>query len=139
MYLNISTVQNEPLLPFGYGLSYTTFEYGELQLSSSEITADQHLTARIQVTNTGTRTGVETVQLYIRDMTGEVVRPLRELKGFQQLELQPGESSIAEFTISEDMLRYHHSDLSFTSDPGSFQLFVGPNSRDCLQASFKLV
>jgi len=130
---------NEPLLPFGYGLSYTTFEYGELQLSSSEITADRHLTVRIQVTNTGTRTGVETVQLYIRDMTGEVVRPLRELKGFQQLELQPGESTIAEFTISEDMLRYHHSDLSFTSDPGSFQLFVGPNSRDCLQASFKLV
>jgi beta-glucosidase len=91
------------------------------------------------VTNTGARTGVETVQLYIRDMTGEVVRPLRELKGFQQLKLQPGESKIAEFTISEDMLRYHHSDLSFTSDPGRFQLFVGPNSRDCLQASFKLV
>lgn len=130
---------NEPLLPFGYGLSYTRFEYGELHVSGSEMTAEQHLTARIEVTNTGTRTGIETVQLYIRDMTGEVVRPLRELKGFQRLELQPGETKVAEFSISEDMLRYHHSDLRFTSDPGSFQLFIGPNSRDTLQAGFKLI
>ena len=130
---------NEPLLPFGYGLSYTSFEYGELVISGSEMTAEQQLTVRVEVTNTGTRAGVETVQLYVRDVTGEVVRPLRELKGFQQLELQPGEGKTAEFAITEEMLRYHHSDLRFTSDPGSFQLFVGPNSRDTLQAAFKLI
>lgn len=130
---------NDPLLPFGYGLSYTTFEYGELKLSGNEITANQPLQVSVNVTNTGDRAGIETVQLYIRDVAGEVVRPMRELKGFVRLELAPGESAAAVFTITEEQLRYHHSDLTQASDPGTFQVFVGPNSRDTLVESFRLV
>ncbi|MEC0175932.1 glycoside hydrolase family 3 N-terminal domain-containing protein [Paenibacillus favisporus] len=130
---------NDPLLPFGYGLSYTTFEYGELKLSGNEITANQPLQVSVNVTNTGDRAGIETVQLYIRDVAGEVVRPMRELKGFIRLELAPGESTDAVFTITEEQLRYHHSDLTQASDPGTFQVFVGPNSRDTLAESFRLV
>ncbi|RED31674.1 beta-glucosidase BglX [Paenibacillus sp. VMFN-D1] len=130
---------NDPLLPFGYGLSYTTFEYGELKLSGNEITANQPLQVSVNVTNTGDRAGIETVQLYIRDVAGEVVRPMRELKGFVRLELAPGESADAVFTITEEQLRYHHSDLTQASDPGTFQVFVGPNSRDTLVESFRLV
>lgn len=130
---------NDPLLPFGYGLSYTTFEYGELKLSGNEITANQPLQVSVNVTNTGDRAGIETVQLYIRDVAGEVVRPMRELKGFVRLELAPGESADAVFTITEEQLRYHHSDLTQASDPGTFQVFVGPNSRDTLAESFRLV
>ncbi|MEK5644751.1 beta-glucosidase [Paenibacillus rhizosphaerae] len=130
---------NDPLLPFGYGLSYTTFEYGELKLSGNEITANQPLQVSVSVTNTGDRAGIETVQLYIRDVAGEVVRPMRELKGFVRLELAPGESADAVFTITEEQLRYHHSDLTQASDPGTFQVFVGPNSRDTLAESFRLV
>ncbi|MWV46776.1 beta-glucosidase BglX [Paenibacillus sp. HJL G12] len=130
---------NEPLLPFGFGLSYTTFEYSDLTISSSEMKADQTLTVQVSVKNTGDREGVETVQLYIRDVTGEVVRPLRELKGFEKLSLAPGESGTATFTLTEEQLRYYHSDLSFGSDPGTFQVFVGPNSRDTLEQSFKLI
>ncbi|MBE7679652.1 beta-glucosidase BglX [Paenibacillus sp. P13VS] len=130
---------NDPLLPFGYGLSYTTFEYGDLEVSSQEMTADQPISIQIRVTNTGQRAGVETVQLYVRDVTGEVVRPMRELKGYTKLALEPGESGTATFTLNEEQLRYHHSDLSYRSDKGTFQIFVGPNSRDTLESTFKLV
>lgn len=130
---------NDPLFPFGYGLSYTTFEYGELKLSGNEIMANQPLQVSVNVTNTGDRAGIETVQLYIRDVAGEVVRPMRELKGFVRLELAPGESADAVFTVTEEQLRYHHSDLTQASDPGTFQVFVGPNSRDTLAESFRLV
>ena len=130
---------NDPLLPFGYGLSYTSFEYGDLEVSSHEMTADQSLTIQVRVTNAGERAGVETVQLYVRDVTGEVVRPMRELKGYVKLSLAPGESGTATFTLNEEQLRYHHSDLSHCSDKGTFHIFVGPNSRDTLESTFKLV
>ncbi|MDK8179864.1 glycoside hydrolase family 3 N-terminal domain-containing protein [Paenibacillus sp. UMB4589-SE434] len=130
---------NEPLLPFGFGLSYTTFAYSELSLSNKEMTVNQPLSISVKVTNTGLAAGVETVQLYVRDVTGEVVRPLRELKGYEQLELAPGESRVATFQLTEDQLRYHHSDLRFTSDPGTFHVYVGANSRDTLMSSFTLV
>jgi beta-glucosidase len=130
---------NEPLLPFGFGLSYTTFEFSDLKISGHEMKAGESLTVQVKVTNTGERDGVETVQLYIRDVAAEVVRPLRELKGFEKLALAPGESGIATFTLTEEQLRYHHSDLSFTSDPGTFQVFVGSNCRDTLSGSFKLI
>jgi len=130
---------NEPLLPFGYGLSYTTFEYGELQISDAEMSAGQPLTIQVSVTNTGDRAGVETVQLYVRDVSGEVVRPMRELKGYMKLHLDAGESGTAAFTLTEEQLRYHHSDLSYRSDKGAFHVFVGPNSRDVQEGSFRLV
>lgn len=130
---------NDPLLPFGYGLSYTTFEYGSLDISSQELSNELPLTIKVKVKNIGERTGVETVQLYVRDVTGEVVRPMRELKDYVKLELAPGETGTATFTLSEVQLRYHHSDLSYRSDKGAFNVYVGPNSRDTQEGSFKLV
>lgn len=131
-------IPNDPLFPFGFGLSYTEYEYSDFSLSSSIMTPDQPITASVRVTNIGKVAGEEIVQLYIRDISGEVVRPVKELKGFKKIHLEPGQSGIVEFTITEDMLRYYHSDLSFTSDAGKFEIFVGPNSRDVLQLNFEL-
>ncbi|MFF2018675.1 beta-glucosidase BglX [Paenibacillus sp. NPDC058177] len=131
-------IPNEPLLPFGYGLSYTTFTYSEPVVSSGIMSQDQPLKVSVTVTNTGTVAGQDIVQLYIRDISGEVVRPVKELKDFAKVSLLPGESREVHFTLTEEQLRYHHSDLSFVSDPGQFQLFVGPNSRDVKSHSFRL-
>jgi beta-glucosidase len=132
-------IPNEPFYPFGYGLSYTTFEYNDVKVSSAEMSREQILNISVSVTNTGDVTGDEIVQLYVRDMVGEVIRPLKELKAFKKVTLTPGESQTIEFTLSEAQLRYHHADLSFKSDAGEFAIFVGPNSRDVNQASFELV
>ncbi|WP_404455440.1 beta-glucosidase BglX [Oceanobacillus kapialis] len=121
---------NGPLYPFGYGLSYTTFAYENFTLSEETLKAGETLTASITVTNTGQVAGEEIVQLYIQDKVGEVVRPLKELKGFQKVYLEPGEAKTIEFAITEDQLRYHHADLSFSSDPGEFVVYVGPNSKE---------
>ncbi|KUP22185.1 glycoside hydrolase family 3 N-terminal domain-containing protein [Paenibacillus sp. DMB5] len=130
---------NEPLLPFGFGLSYTTFAYEGLTLSSDTMTASQPLEVKVTLTNTGSVTGTETVQLYVGDISGEVVRPVKELKAFRQIELAPGETTEVAFTIGEEQLRYHHSDLSVTSDSGRFNVYVGANSRDVLSAGFVLL
>ncbi|MNO21613.1 Periplasmic beta-glucosidase precursor [compost metagenome] len=132
-------IPNEPLLPFGFGLSYTTFAYEGFSLSSDLMSADRPLEARVTVTNTGNMAGIETVQLYIRDMSGETVRPVKELKDFRQLQLVPGESREVVFQIGEPQLRYHHSDLAFSSDPGMFTVYVGASSRDTQSAAFRLV
>ncbi|WP_435368164.1 glycoside hydrolase family 3 N-terminal domain-containing protein [Paenibacillus polysaccharolyticus] len=130
---------NEPLFPFGYGLSYTTFAYGEIEVSGQEMTANDSLTVQVRVTNTGDRAGIETVQLYVRDVSGEVVRPMRELKDYVKLSLAPGETGTATFTLNEEQLRYHHADLSYRSDRGEFHVMVGPNSRDTQSHTFRLV
>lgn len=130
---------NEPLFPFGYGLSYTTFAYGEVEVSGQEMTANDSLTVQVRVTNTGDHAGVETVQLYVRDVSGEVVRPMRELKDYVKLSLAPGETGTAKFTLNEEQLRYHHADLSYRSDRGEFRVMVGPNSRDTQSQTFRLV
>ncbi|UQZ36453.1 beta-glucosidase BglX [Paenibacillus sp. PK3_47] len=132
-------IPNEPLLPFGFGLSYTTFEYEDLTLSSEVLTADTPLEVKITVKNTGLRAGTETVQLYVCDIAGQVVRPVKELKGFRQIELDPGESSEVVFRIDETLLRYHHSDMTIRSDRGEFILYVGASSRDVREARFTLV
>lgn len=132
-------IPNAPLLPFGYGLSYTTFDYSALELSSEVMTPEQSLKVTVEVRNTGELRGVETVQLYVRDIAGEVVRPMKELKDFHKVDLAPGETTKVVFELGEDKLRYYHSDLSFASDAGSFEVFVGPNSRDTLQARFRLI
>jgi beta-glucosidase len=131
-------IPNEPMLPFGYGLSYCDFRYGDASLSADELSAGGKLTLTVRVTNDGDRAGDETVQLYLRDIAGETVRPLRELKAFQKITLGAGESKIILFEITEQMLRYHHSDLQYKSDPGRFVAMVGPNSRDVQEIGFIL-
>ncbi|MEB4783388.1 beta-glucosidase BglX [Paenibacillus jamilae] len=132
-------VPNEPLFPFGYGLSYTDVAYDSLQLSGDTLIPGQELTVRVQVTNTGTRPVEETVQFYVRDISGDTVRPMKELKDFCKILLAPGENREVEFTVTEPQLRYHHADLSFDSDSGEFAVFTGPNSRDTTEGRFRLV
>lgn len=131
-------VENEPLYPFGFGLSYTTFSYGDVKLSKSEITNQDKLTVTCRVTNTGSRAGEEVVQLYVRDVVGSVTRPVKELKGFQKIMLQPGEGKDITFTLSSNDLSFYKKDMSFGSEPGKFIVFVGGNSRDTKQAEFAL-
>ncbi len=118
--------------PFGFGLSYSHFVYSDLTVTSATMAADETICATVTVRNDSQTDGVETVQLYIRDLVGEVVRPVKELKGFQKLTVPAGESRQAEFVINEELLRYVHSNQKRTSDPGEFELMIGGNSRDLL-------
>jgi len=131
-------VPNDPLFPFGFGLSYTSFEYSNLQLSDSVLQAKGSIQATVQVKNTGKVKGEEVVQLYVRDLVGSVTRPVKELKGFQKLELNPDETKTVTFTISPDMLAFHRLDMSYGTEPGEFLVFAGGNSRDVIQKSFQL-
>lgn len=135
-YLDVS---NEPLYPFGHGLSYTTFKYGDVALSNPAIKPGETLTVSTTLANTGKYPGVETVQLYIRDMVGSITRPVKELKGFQQIELKPGESKTVSFKLTSDDLRFYNSDLKFVAEPGDFKVFVGSSSQDVKEANFKLL
>lgn len=132
-------IPNEPLYPFGYGLSYTEYEYSAPKLSSAVMTPDQPVTLSVSVMNTGKISGEEVVQLYIRDMVGEVVRPLKELKAFEKITLAPGETKTVEFTLTEEQLRYYHADLTFKSDEGEYTASIGGNSRDVQSAAFELL
>ncbi|HEX7653521.1 MAG TPA: glycoside hydrolase family 3 N-terminal domain-containing protein [Verrucomicrobiae bacterium] len=129
---------NAPLYPFGYGLSYTKFKYSPVTLSGNQLSPGSSLTASVTVTNTGARLGEEVVQLYIRDLVGSVTRPLKELKGFKKIQLQPGETKTISFPISESDLTFLRADMTWGTEPGDFQVFVGPNSRDNTVAAFKL-
>ena len=131
-------IPNEPLYPFGYGLSYTSFAYSGVTLDRSSLHKGETLRASIRVTNTGTRTGTETVQLYIQDVAGSVTRPVRELKGFRKLTLAPGESGQVAFDITEQMLRFYTISGDYASEPGTFRIFIGPDSRAEQQAQFTL-
>ena len=127
---NYLDVRNDPLYPFGYGLSYTTYQYGELKLDSKTMSPDGQITVTIPVTNTGNRDGIEVVQLYIRDVVGSIARPVKELKGFQRLSLKAGETATATFTIDASKLKFYNYDLKEVVEPGEFDVMVGPNSRD---------
>lgn len=135
---NYLDVSNEPLYPFGYGLSYTTFEYSNLKLSKSKFKAGETITATITVKNTGAMEGKEVVQMYIRDLVGSITRPVKELKGFQKINLRAGESKEISFKISENDLKFYNADLKFVAEPGDFTIFIGTNSRDNAQAPFQL-
>ncbi len=135
---NYLDVSNEPLYPFGFGLSYTEFVYGDVKVGASEITAADSLQVSIDVTNSGSRDGSEVVQLYIRDLVGSVTRPVKELKGFQKISLKAGETKTVKFTLGMEDLSFYNSELKFVAEPGAFQVFVGGNSRDAKQASFVL-
>jgi beta-glucosidase len=129
---------NDPLYPFGYGLSYTSFTYGDVTLSRSSITEQDTLTVTCGVTNTGSRAGEEVVQLYLRDWVGSVTRPVKELKGFRKVVLQPGESKNITFKLSSKDLSYYRKDMTFGTEPGKFEVYVGGNSRDVKSAVFML-
>ena len=135
---NYLDVPNDPLFPFGYGLSYTTFEYSPLTLSSDAMSANGSITATVTVTNTGSIEGTEIVQLYIRDMVGSIARPVQELKGFERITLKPGMSRTVNFTINADLLKFYDKDLNYVCEPGEFDVMVGPNSRDVQHKSFML-
>jgi len=134
-YLDIS---NDPLFPFGYGLSYTTFSYGDVKLSSKTIKPGEPLHIKTTVTNTGKYDGEETVQLYTRQLVGSVTRPVKELKGFKKIFLKAGESQDVDFTISSNDLRFYDINMKYTYEPGDFKVFVGTNSQDVKEADFKL-
>ncbi|MEO9851872.1 MAG: beta-glucosidase BglX [Reichenbachiella sp.] len=132
-------VANDPLYPFGYGLSYTAFEYSDLSLSQSTMRLDEDLNISVGVTNTGSRAGEEVVQLYIRDLVGNVTRPVKELKGFKKISLEPGQTQLVEFTISAEDLKFYNQDMSFKAEPGDFLLYVGGSSDADLSGKFELI
>ncbi len=127
---NYLDVSNEPLYPFGYGLSYTTFSYGDLKLSDTTLRGAQTLTASITVSNTGNKDGKEVVQLYIRDVVGSITRPVKELKGFQKIDLKAGETKTVTFNITPNDLKFYNYDLKYDWEPGEFVIMIGGNSRD---------
>ena len=129
---------NDPLYPFGFGLSYTTFAYSDIKLSTKELTEKGELKASVRVTNTGNVAGEEVVQCYVRDLVGSVTRPVKELKGFEKIALKMGESKVVTFTITPDMLAFHRADMSYGTEPGDYKLFIGTNSRDVKETNFIL-
>lgn len=135
---NYLDVDNDALYPFGYGLSYMTFRFSDITLNRSSIGMDNELVASVTVTNTGDRAGSEVVQLYIRDLVGSVTRPVKELKGFEKIYLQPNESRTVRFTIAPEMLKFYNADLKFVAEPGDFDVMIGPDSRNVKTARFTL-
>ena len=136
---NYLDVTNEPLYPFGFGLSYTTFAYSDISLSQTSMNMQGVLTASVNVTNTGAFPGGEVVQLYIRDLVGSTTRPVKELKGFERIYLQPGQTRTVTFKIAPEMLKFYNYDLQYVVEPGDFSIMIGPNSRDVQTASVRLI
>jgi beta-glucosidase len=135
---NYLDVSNDPVYPFGFGLSYTEFSYGDVKLNKTEMRTTDSLIVSVDVKNNGSRDGDEVVQLYIRDLVGSITRPVKELKGFQKISFKAGETKAVSFTIGVNDLSFYKSDLSFGYELGEFQVFVGRNSRDVKSVSFNL-
>jgi len=129
---------NSPLFPFGYGLSYTKFEYSDVALSKTSLTSGETLEAKVTVTNTGDFDGEEVVQLYLRDVVTSITRPVKELKGFQKIFLKSGESNEVSFSLSEEDLKFYNYDLDFVAEPGEFIVFIGGSSDEVREVRFML-
>ena len=129
---------NTPLYPFGFGLSYTSFSYSDIRLNKGSFGLSDRIIASVDVTNTGERDGEEIVQLYVRDLVGDVTRPVKELKGFKKVNIKKGETVSMSFALSPGELSYYHQDMSFSVDPGDFELFIGPNSEETKQIAFSI-
>jgi len=127
---NYLDVNNDPVYPFGFGLSYTSFSYSDIKLSAASLKGNQTLTASVAVTNTGNKNGKEVVQLYIRDVVGTNSRPVKELKGFQKIDLKAGESKTVSFNITTADVKYYNTDLKYDWEPGEFHIMIGGNSKD---------
>ncbi|MGJ1267488.1 beta-glucosidase BglX [Sphingobacterium spiritivorum] len=135
---NYLDVDNDPLYPFGYGLSYTAFQYNNIRLNTSKLQKQGKIKVTVDVKNTGKYDGEEVVQLYIRDMVGSVTRPVKELKGFQKIAFKAGETKAVEFELTEEDLKFYNEKLEFVAEPGEFEVYVGTNSRDVLTSKFEL-
>ncbi|WP_372744131.1 beta-glucosidase BglX [Lutibacter sp.] len=131
--------RNEPLFPFGFGLSYTNFKYDNITLSSQKLSQNGSINVSVEVTNTGNYNGKEIVQLYTRDLVGSITRPVKELKGFQKIDLKKGETKTVTFTIKAEDLKFYNSDLKFVNEPGDFEVFIGTNSSENLKSTFELL
>jgi beta-glucosidase len=125
---NYLDVCNTPLYPFGYGLSYTDFDYSNLEISNTKLSKGEKIEVSVKITNSGNFDGKEIVQLYIRDIVGSVTRPVKELKGFKKIAISKGKTEKVTFELSEEDLKFYNSDLNYVSEPGQFEIFVGPNS-----------
>ena len=121
-------LDNDPAYPFGFGLSYTTFQYSDVNVSATQLKGNQTLTASVTLTNSGNYDGEEVVQLYIRDLVGKVVRPVKELKGFQKIFLKKGESKTVSFNITPEDLKFYDDELNFDWESGEFDIMIGTNS-----------
>ena len=130
---------NSPKFPFGFGLSFSKFEYSEIRLNKNQLKPGEKIDATVTVRNIGNYDGEEVVQLYLRDVTGSVVRPVKELKGFQKIFLRKEEAKEIKFTIGVDDLRFYNDKLQFIYEPGDFKLFLGGNSRDVKETDFQLI
>ncbi|AIM60152.1 beta-D-glucoside glucohydrolase [Cellulophaga lytica] len=135
---NYLDVKNAPLLPFGYGLSYTSFKYSNINLSKKEIAQREDVTVSVTVKNTGNFDGEEVVQLYLRDVVRSITPPMRQLKGFKKVFLKKGESKTVELVLTADDLKFYNSTLDFVAEPGDFEIFVGTNSNAQLKATLTL-
>ena len=131
-------VPNTPVYAFGHGLSYTTFQYGDISLSAPEMEVDGTITATVRLTNNGPCAGEEVVQLYIRDLQGSSTRPVQELKGFQRVSLKPGESRDVNFMIDTSLLKFYNYDLNYVCEPGEFDIMIGGASDRVKQTRFRL-
>jgi beta-glucosidase len=130
---------NTPLYAFGYGLSYTSFTYSDISLNKNDFHSNDTIIATVDITNTGPVEGEEIVQLYIHDLVGDVTRPLKELRGFRKVMIRTGEKVTVKFKIIPDDLSYYHQDMSYTFDPGDFELYIGPNSADNRMKKFRIL
>ncbi len=131
---NYLDVSNEALYPFGYGLSYSQFNYSDITLSKTSLKGNETLTATVTVTNTSKVDGKEVVQLYIRDMVGSVTRPVKELKGFVKVLIPAGQSKKISFPITTELLKFYNYDLKYIWEPGEFEIMIGPDSKDVKKA-----
>lgn len=136
---NYIDVSNDPLYPFGYGLSYTKFVYSDIKVSSKSLKGNQTLTASVSIANTGKRNGKEVVQLYIRDLVGSITRPVKELKGFKKIEINAGETKTVSFSITPEDLKFYNSDLKFDWESGDFEIMIGTSSADVKKATVNWV
>ena len=136
---NYLDVDNNPVYPFGYGLSYTTFSYGPVTLSKDSVKSGETLVASVEVTNTGDVAGKEVVQMYIKDVFASASRPVRELKGFEKVLLQPGETKTVTFGIGPEALSFYNQDMVYAAEPGEFKVFIGGDSNTENEASFTLL
>ena len=132
-FSNYIDERNTPLYPFGYGLSYTTFEYGPLTLSADTLRSGQTIEVAIEVTNTGAYDGTEIVQLYLHDVYASVARPVKELKDYRRVDIKRGERKRVVFTLKEETLKFYNADLQQVAEPGLFEVMVGPNSEELIK------